>query len=152
MLYLECHFSNVYFVWVLDLDQACKTLNSTGAISTKNYLSRAACYRCCNVNATVAAKTYCDCQKRKKQNKTIINSLPSYYNISLLFLILIGRKNLSLLCSIYLLFGLVAVFQLFFEIVTFSRKGQIIANYRNVRLIASIDNKSIVSTNLKKEV
>ena len=137
---------------MLDLDQACKTQNSTGAIFTKNYLSRAACYRCCNVNATVAAKTYCDCQKRKKQNKTIINSLPSYYNISLLFLILIGRKNLSLLCSIYLLFGLVTVFQLFFEIVTFSRKGQIIANYRNVRLIASIDNKSIVSTNLKKEV
>ena len=78
---------------VLDLTQACATQNRTRAIFTKNYLSRAACYRCCNVNATVAASTSCDCRKRKKQNETNINSLPSYYNTPLLFLILIGRKT-----------------------------------------------------------
>ena len=37
-----------------NLDQACTTQNNTRAISTKNYLSRATCYHCCNVNATIA--------------------------------------------------------------------------------------------------
>ena len=42
----------------------------------------------------------------------------------------------------HLLLGLVTAFGYFLEIVTFSRQGQIVANYQNVRYIASIDDKS----------
>ena len=49
-----------------------------------------------------------------------------------------------------LLLGLVTAFAYYLEIVTFSRQGQIIANYQNVRYIASIDNKSTINTKSHK--
>ena len=55
------------------------------------------------------------------------------------FLILIGRKNLSLLFHSYFIRVLTVIGNCL-EIVSFSRQGQIIANYRNVRCIAGIDN------------
>ena len=62
------------------------------------------------------------------------------------FLILIGRKNLSLLFHSSVI-RVVTVMGNFFEIVTFSWLGQIIASYRNVGYIASIYNMSRVNTN-----
>ena len=44
-------------------------------------------------------------------------------------------------------------FPAFFEIVTFSQKGQIInRKLSKCKVIVSMDNKSVVSTTLKKEV
>ena len=65
------------------------------------------------------------------------------------FLILICRKNF-LYCSIHLLFECNRN-RYFLGIANFSKQGQIIANYSNVRCSASIDNMSTINTNLKKK-